>query len=196
MDVTSLGAENACRHRVAEAKGVADGHHPFAYLGGVGIAEIQNGQVTLGIHFEQRDIGFGVGTDHGGLKRMGAIGVALQVHEHLVRAFNHMIVRDDIAVAGNNKARAQRTLLARALGLPPEGAEFLKKTFHTRRHAGEAPAHAGRHFTLGADVYHSRSGAFGQGHEVGESGRRCGYGNRERQRGHRKRRLAKSSFHE
>ena len=88
-----------------------------------------------------------------------------------------MVVGDDVTVGGNDETGTEGAALALGSGLTgthiAEGAaELLKEAFH----AGEIEHvhHGAFHFALGTDVHHRGACILGQGHEIGEYGRRRG----------------------
>src|SRR5438445_4014143 len=56
-------ADDPHRHRLVEAKGVADGQHVLTYLKFVGIGP-GDGRQVLGLHLNDRDVGLWVGAHH------------------------------------------------------------------------------------------------------------------------------------
>ena len=142
------------RHRRADAERIADGDHPIADARALGIAELdvreraafdlQHGKIGGIVMADQLGLIFlAVGHRHGDL-----------IDRRALRARgNHMVVGDDIAIGGNDEARAERFRLARrrpaalaAIHLPEQVAE---------RRAGERIG-GHLHMLRGRDVDHRR----------------------------------------
>ena len=91
-------------HRLADAKGVADGHHEIADLELVAVGHRNGGQI-LGGDAHQRHVRIRVRADELGLEA-AAIG---QGDLHLVGVFHHMVVGQNQAeLCIDDHARAQR----------------------------------------------------------------------------------------
>ena len=83
---------------------VADAHD-------VGVAEGKRSESTRrGLHAEDGEIGGRIGADDFGLDRVAV----REAHGDLVRAFDDVVVRDDVAGLVDDEARAQRRLLLAA----------------------------------------------------------------------------------
>jgi hypothetical protein len=70
----------------------------------VAVAEGHEGQCVIGRHFQERDVGVGVGADQLCLK----LNARAEFDQDLVGAFDHVVVGDDETIFGNDEARAQR----------------------------------------------------------------------------------------
>ena len=100
-DVAALGRDNAGGHGAAKAVRIADRHHPVAdsrHLLGETHERVVAGLVDL----DHGDVGLRVGADD-----LGVEGLAV-IHSHGdgLGVLHHMIVGDDVAVGGNEEARA------------------------------------------------------------------------------------------
>ncbi len=102
-DVPPAGGDDAGGDRAAKAEGIADGDHPIAYLGGVGIAELHGGQRPVGPHPQQGEIGARIGAHHLGAQG----GVVLQDDVDLLRPVDDVVVRHDEAGGVDDEARTQ-----------------------------------------------------------------------------------------
>ncbi|MNO74942.1 hypothetical protein D3C76_659620 [compost metagenome] len=98
---------------MVEAERRADRQHPLADLELVGIAELEGRQV-LGLDLQHSHVAARIGADQLGLV-LAAVG---QAHENLVGVGHHMVIGQDVAITGNDEARAQglRLALAAATG--------------------------------------------------------------------------------
>ncbi len=65
-------ADDACRHRLADVEGVADGQHRVAHLQRAHVAERHHGQ-AVEVDLEHRDVGLGVAADQP-CARLAAVG--------------------------------------------------------------------------------------------------------------------------
>jgi hypothetical protein len=85
--------------RAAEAR-VADREDPLADLEVVGISERHVGQRRTGVDLDHRDVGVGIRADDGGVE-IASVG---EVDRDFVRAFDHVVVREDVAVLRHDEA--------------------------------------------------------------------------------------------
>ena len=111
--VAAGGADDAHRDGLADAERIADGEHDVADLGLARVAERENGKVARrSILITAMSVCGSVPIDLGG--ELAAVG---QRDLHRGRAFNDVIVRQDVAVRADDDARAEtRTHADRAAG--------------------------------------------------------------------------------
>ena len=105
--IAVLGRKNTRRHRVVEPKGVADGQQPLAYPQFVRIAERKVGQGLFGFNFQQGEVGFFICANQLGRDGFAFAIALIKGHTDNIRIGNHMIVGNNIAVSGDNKAGSQ-----------------------------------------------------------------------------------------
>jgi len=132
-DDPALGADDTERDGVFQAEGIADGQNPGPDLEIRGVAEFEIGQIGLAVDFQQRQVGFLVAADDFGLDRLFVVA---ELDLDLVGAVHHVVIGDDVAVRGDDEARAQGTLLMRlghaaslALGAE-ESIELVEEVVH------------------------------------------------------------------
>jgi hypothetical protein len=93
--VPALGADNARCDRLPKTEGVADRHHPFADLCGIGISEFEHREVCASLDLEKRQIGFRIAANDLRIVRL----VAPQELDLDLVSFGHnVVVCNDIAV--------------------------------------------------------------------------------------------------
>ena len=63
VDGAVLGGDDAGGDGLGEAEGAADGEHPVADLGAVGVAELDGGQGLLGVDLDDGDVGVLIDAD-------------------------------------------------------------------------------------------------------------------------------------
>ncbi|MNJ61891.1 hypothetical protein D3C77_577040 [compost metagenome] len=146
-----------------------DGQHPLTDLELFRVAQLDGRQV-LAVDLEQRHISARIGADQLGLQ-LAAIG---QTDDDFVGVSDHMVVGQDVTVAGNDEARTQRLRLTLAIatrrtwGLRhvalEELAEHRRQAFEVRHLAGCVLAI--RQLLLGTDIDHRRRRLLDQGGEV------------------------------
>ena len=102
---TALLADDAHRHRLADAERVADGEHDVADLRVVGVAERRGLEVGRG-DFHEREVARLVGADDFRVERASVV----QIDVNLVRAVHDVVVGQDVAVARDDHARAETVL--------------------------------------------------------------------------------------
>ena len=100
-ELAALGGDDARRHRVLHAQGVADRQDPLADLDQGGIAQGGEGQV-LGLDLEEGQVGLGVEPDDLGLVFL-PWRVVIDV---LDRVLGDVVVGQDVAVGRDEEARA------------------------------------------------------------------------------------------
>ena len=105
----ALRADDAHRHRLSDAEGIAHGEHDVAHFDRIGVAERDRFQVA-GVDLEQREVARLVGADHLGAQR-AAVG---QIDFDFIGAVDDVIVRQDVAVGRHDDARSERALFEAA----------------------------------------------------------------------------------
>ena len=115
-------ADDALGGGVLQAKGRADGQHPFAHLQRVGVADFHGRQV-LAIDFQQGDVGHFVHADELGR----TLPLVAEPDDDLVGVLGNMGIGQDIAVGREDEARAQRVGLVFAGQLRAILKEALEK---------------------------------------------------------------------
>ena len=111
--VAAERADDAERHRAAEAEGIADREHEIAHLHPVERAERDGGEV-LAVRLQHGEVGLGIRSPHA---RRDAPAVGK--HDlNVVGAFDHVIVGQDVAFRRNDdtRAEARRALPRQPLG--------------------------------------------------------------------------------
>src|SRR5260221_30693 len=131
----------------------------------------RDGEVTrrraAGVELEQRHVGQPVGADHLGL----VLALVGEAHHDLLGLVHHVGVGEDVAVAADDEARADRAAfgaLARPGQLPRNEApeEFLRfLVVHARHHLRAA------HASGGADIAHRSALLIDQAREIGQLAR-------------------------
>ncbi len=117
-DHAALGADDPRGDRVVQAERIADGKNPLTDVEVFGVAQLQDGQVDVGVDLDQRDIGARVGSDE-----LGDVFFAvLERDPDFLRVFDYVIVGDDIAFLIQDEPGAK----ALALKLP--GVSLAEKT--------------------------------------------------------------------
>ena len=81
------GTDDAGRHGVVQAEGIADGNGPFPRLELVGVAQGRHRQV-VGHHFHHRYVGEGVGAENLALE----IASVRQGYRHLIGTTHHVLI--------------------------------------------------------------------------------------------------------
>ena len=178
MDVAVLGRKDTGRDRMVQSERIADGQQPFPHQQGIGIAELEEGQVLFGIDLEQGKVRIFVRPHDRGRQR-GSFAVAfVQGHLDAVTIGHHMVVGHDITVRRDDETGTTRHLfLRRTLSARIGAAEKFKEAVRSRRHAAEHLAEeflrAGRsrRGTLRTDVDDSRAAFGSQLTELGKAGR-------------------------
>jgi hypothetical protein len=139
-----------------QAEGIADGENPFADSQLVGIAEGDDGQNPVRLDFDQGDICVGIPPFDFGV----IFFAAGQFYPDLVGFFHHMIIREDVAVAGNDESRAETPLFEFPFGKIVEkpAEEFIaaEKPVEWRFPAWESSRSGFNDFGR-ADVHNSRT---------------------------------------
>ena len=97
--IARKSGNDAGSHCIVEAKGAADGRHPFADLQLLRVADFQNGKI-LGVNFDNGDVGLLIGTKY----FAGEFALVGEPNDNAVSAFNHVRIGHDEAVIGNDEA--------------------------------------------------------------------------------------------
>ena len=105
------GADDAGGDGLADAEGVADGQHDVADLHLVAVGHRDDRQV-LGVNLDDGDVGLRVAANDLG----GELAAILQGDFHLVGVIHDVVVGEDVAVLGDDDARAE-AVLARGVEL-------------------------------------------------------------------------------
>ena len=140
VEETALGAHDPGRDGEGEllAHRVADGEHPLAHAGGVGIAHAHGGQVAR-VDLDDRHVCCRIAAHDFGRE----LPLVVQPDGDAVGAGHHVVVGQDVAVGRDDEARPRPLLDLRA---PPElGEEILEAGRQTSR-VGPLPV-------LGADEH-------------------------------------------
>jgi len=164
-DLTPLRADDARRHRVIEAEGIADGHDPFADLEPVGVTEADHGEIVSRVDLDHGDIGLLIAANHFGV-------VALSVrqgHGDFLRAVDDVAIGENRAVAIDDESRAdagEPLLPARQPSAKEPAPELRHRVViaERERHALRGSAHLHRRH-----VHHRRTDLFGQSAKVGHA---------------------------
>jgi hypothetical protein len=126
-EAAPLGAHYAGRDGEVEAERVADGQHPFTDAHLLVVAEGDGGEVAP-LDLEHGDVGGRVAADDLRVEHAAVLHRDL----HPVGAFDDVVVREDVAVARDDEARAARLLRARLLRVLV--AELAEELLEARRH--------------------------------------------------------------
>ena len=110
----SARGDDAEGRGLAHAEGVADGDHPVADPGAVGIREAHGGQRPVALHLEQREVGPGIAAYDRGVEP----GAVVEDDGHGLGTGDHVIAGHDVAVGVDDEARAHAA--ARHPGAGPE----------------------------------------------------------------------------
>src|SRR5579864_7871543 len=108
-DIAIARRDDTCRHRTAEAEGIADRDHPFAKAQFVGIAELHRGQRLRRLELENRNIGLLVDADQLGLD----LGAVIENDVDLVGVGNDVIIGHDNPRRVDDEAGTERIGLVR-----------------------------------------------------------------------------------
>src|SRR4051794_1942359 len=110
----SLGRDDADGERVFELERIADGDGPVTLADAVGVAQRNARQRLAGLDLEEGDVGGRIAADDLRIARVAAIAVLVgaPMHLHLARAFDDVIIGDDVAVRRNDEAGSAGDLLA------------------------------------------------------------------------------------
>ena len=104
--LTVQRGDDAVRHGSAQlTQRVAHCQSEFAYLQTVGIAYDRRCKAR-GFNLQHGNIRFGIRAHD----RSGILGAVARAHRHLAGAAHHMVVRDDVAVLGDDDAAARTAL--------------------------------------------------------------------------------------
>src|SRR5690606_29120035 len=103
-DVAAARRDDAGRDRAAEAERIADGHDPVAdaHLAVIGEGDI--GKLAVGIDLQHGKVGALVGADQLGLQ----LRAVIENDGEALAALDDVVVGDDVAVGGDDEARALR----------------------------------------------------------------------------------------
>ncbi len=121
VEVAALGADDAGGHGLIQSEGRADGHRPIADFDGVGVADVERGELLAGVDLQNGQVELGICADQ--LSRIFG-SVAGQGHLYAGGVLDHVVVGENVAVAVHDEARAE------ALGAP----RLLR---HVRHHVAE-----------------------------------------------------------
>ena len=162
-DAAALGADDARRDGRVQVERVADGQHPFAHLELLGVAEGKRLEI-LGLDLDQGDVRAGIGADDLG----GELTIVVERHLQLVGVLNHVVVRYDVPIGGDDHARSRPDArlgcaLLKAATVAEEEFEGVEDI--------AAALHARVHFGGGFDVHHGVHGHVGGIGKVGAFGR-------------------------
>ena len=102
LEVAVAGRDDARGDRAAQAEGVADGDHPVADAGFVGIAPFGRWQRLAAPHLEDRQVGLVIASDHLGLQG----GAIVQQHKDLIDIFDDVMEGHDMATRINDETGA------------------------------------------------------------------------------------------
>src|SRR5690606_37804975 len=103
----ALRADDACRHRLSEGKGIAESKHPITDLDVVRLRD-PDGRQTLRIDLQYRDVGVGIAPDYLGLE-LPTVG---ERDPDRLRIFHDVVVGQDVAVLTDDEAGAAASLYA------------------------------------------------------------------------------------
>ncbi|OIQ66910.1 hypothetical protein GALL_515190 [mine drainage metagenome] len=95
-------ADDALRHRLADAEGVADGQHHVAHPGACVVAEGDDRQLAQ-LDAQHRQIGVRVASDQDGR----CLAAASQSDFNLVGTFDHVVICEDVAIRADDHPGAQ-----------------------------------------------------------------------------------------
>src|SRR5271165_4388525 len=175
-DVAALGGDDACGYGFLKAEGAADGENPVAHFHGVRIAQLGGRQRLLSVNLDDRQIGFLVHADYGGVIHHG-LGVVHQLHADAISLLHHMVVGNDVTLGVDDDSGTEGALthvshtaigaaLATLAGLPAkeavkeilEGIVFVATTTLAvvRRLRHSAARMRVLDGGLGVDVHHRR----------------------------------------
>ena len=102
-DIAVMSGDDACSHRPAEAKRIADCEHPITDAG-VLLREFHVWELLRSLDLEQGHIGARIGPDQG----RGKFIAVLERHRNVLGVLNHVVVGDKVSVRRNKEARALR----------------------------------------------------------------------------------------
>ncbi len=131
---TVLGRDDAGGDGLRETERAADGKHPVADFGGLGVAEFDGRQRGIGVVLDDGDVGLGIDADDSrgaALEALSIVGIAGELDVDLVGLVDDVIVGDDVAARVNDEAGAESLALAAyavkgsSLSPPPWPAEEL-----------------------------------------------------------------------
>ena len=118
VDGAVLGGDDAGGDGLTEREWTADGEHPIANLGAVGVAHLDGRQARGGIDLDNGDVSFGVDADNVG--RAAVVGrivaVGGELHVDLVGFVDDVVVGDDVAAGVHDEAGAERLVLVGGVG--------------------------------------------------------------------------------
>src|SRR6476620_571730 len=102
-DIAVMSGDDACSHRPAEAKRIADCEHPITDAG-VLLREFHVWELLRSLDLEQGHIGARIGPDQG----RGKFIAVLERHRNVLAVLNNVVVGDKVSVRLNTEARALR----------------------------------------------------------------------------------------
>src|SRR5207249_10608021 len=100
---TAFSADDAVRDGVIEAERASNSQHPVSDLDGIGVAQLEDGQVPAGFDFNNRQIGIGVASDELRLK----LRFIFETDHDLRGLIHDVVVRQDKAGLIDNKTGAE-----------------------------------------------------------------------------------------
>ena len=101
--IASERANDTRRDSRIETERRTDRHSPVPYLDGVGVSDLRGHQILF-IDVDHREIGVGIGANHGG----GIFGhIVVELHGDLGRFLDHVVVRQNVSVLIDHDAGTQ-----------------------------------------------------------------------------------------
>ena len=168
----SARGDDAEGRGLAHAEGIADGDHPIADAGAVGVREAHGGKRLVALHLEQGEVGPRVAPDHRGIEPRPVV----ENDGHGPGPRNHVIAGHDVAVRVDDEARADAP--ARGHGAGSEvgraaealGELLAEEALEVLRDVGAAPPIGGKRGPrLAHDLDRDDRRAHGV-HDAGEAG--------------------------
>ncbi len=114
VDGAVLGGDDAGGDGLGEGEGAADGEHPVADLGAVGVAELDGGERLGRVDLDDGDVGLGIDADDlgGTAFVVGVVGIGGELDVDLVGFVDDVVVGDDVAAGVDDEAGAEGLALA------------------------------------------------------------------------------------
>ena len=120
--VTALGRDDSHGHGLAHTKGISDREHDIADAKFLTVSERHRRQLRR-LNLDHGDVGLGIGTDHFG----NELTVVRQRDFQLIGTLHDVIVGKNVAVGGDDDARAHPLLPALALLILEPGEKLAKE---------------------------------------------------------------------